>query len=57
MVLLTIIGAIISNGKQEVISQNTSDFMMMALGEGYKESEDKLIYRNDTTELVTILCL
>jgi hypothetical protein len=48
---LIILGAVISNGKQEVISMNTSTQRVDMMSESFKENEDIQIYRGDTIQM------
>lgn len=48
---LLIVGAVISMAKQEVISRNTTHYMMQGIDKNLKENEDMLIFRGDTVEM------
>lgn len=48
---LIILGAVIANGKQEVISKNTAPFVVELMSADFKESEDIQLIRKDTIEL------
>ncbi|MEZ4938429.1 MAG: cytochrome c biogenesis protein CcsA [Crocinitomicaceae bacterium] len=48
---MLIVGAVISMAKQEVISRNTTHYMMQGIDKNLKENEDMLIFRGDTVEM------
>lgn len=48
---LIILGAVIANGKQEVISKNTAPFVVELMSADFNESEDIQLIRKDTIEL------
>jgi cytochrome c-type biogenesis protein CcmF len=48
---LLIVGAVISMGKQEIVSKNTTHYMMQGIDKNLKENEDMLIFRGDTVEM------
>lgn len=48
---LLIVGAVISMAKQEIISRNTTHYMMQGIDKNLKENEDMLIFRGDTVEM------
>lgn len=48
---LLIVGSVISMGRQEIISRNTTHYVMAGISESLKENEDMLIFRGDTVEM------